>query len=62
MSVPSVTSPNLSTHQVVRKPAVRSAGGIVVSHNRVASEVGARVLAAGGHAVGGAVRRARQGL
>jgi gamma-glutamyltranspeptidase / glutathione hydrolase len=48
-------SPNLSTRQTVRKPAVRSAGGIVVSHNRLASEIGARVLAAGGHAVDAAV-------
>ena len=52
---PSAVSPNASKHQVVRKPAVRSAGGIVVSHNRVASEIGARVLAAGGHAVDAAV-------
>jgi gamma-glutamyltranspeptidase/glutathione hydrolase len=51
----SVVSPNLSTHQVVRKPAVHSSGGIVVSHNRAASEIGARVLAAGGHAVDAAV-------
>ncbi|MBN8906888.1 MAG: gamma-glutamyltransferase, partial [Rhodospirillales bacterium] len=37
------------------KPAVRSQGGIVVSQNRLASEIGARVLAAGGHAVDAAV-------
>lgn len=55
MSASSAVSPNFSTHQQVRKPAVRSAGGIVVSHNRVASEVGARVLKAGGHAVDAAV-------
>jgi gamma-glutamyltranspeptidase/glutathione hydrolase len=54
-AVPSAISPNFSTHQVVRKPVTRSAGGIVVSHNRVASEVGARVLKAGGHAVDAAV-------
>ncbi|HEX2216327.1 MAG TPA: gamma-glutamyltransferase, partial [Xanthobacteraceae bacterium] len=50
-----VISPNLSTRQVMRKPAVRSAGGIVVSHNRLASEIGARVLKAGGHAADAAV-------
>lgn len=54
-SAPSAVSPNLSRHQIVRKPAVRSKHGIVVSHNRVASEIGARVLAAGGHAVDAAV-------
>ena len=51
----SALSPNASRHQVVRKPATRSARGIVVSHNRAASEIGARVLAAGGHAVDAAV-------
>ena len=55
MATVDATSPNLSTRQIVRKPAVRSRGGIVVSHNRVASEIGARVLAAGGHAVDAAV-------
>lgn len=55
MSIIDATSPNLSRHQIVRKPAVRSRGGIVVSHNRVASEIGARVLAAGGHAIDAAV-------
>ena len=44
-------SPNLSLRQQVRKPAVRSQGGIMVSQHRLASEVGARVLAAGGHAI-----------
>jgi gamma-glutamyltranspeptidase / glutathione hydrolase len=48
-------SPNLSLRQTVRKPAVRSAGGIVVSQHRLASQIGARVLAAGGHAVDAAV-------
>lgn len=48
-------SPNLSLRQVVRKPAARSKGGIVVSQHRLASEIGARVLAAGGHAVDAAV-------
>lgn len=48
-------SPNQSQRRSVRKPAARSAGGIVVSQNRAASEIGARVLAAGGHAVDAAV-------
>ncbi len=48
-------SPNLSLRQTVRKPAVRSSGGIVVSQHRLASEVGARVLADGGHTVDAAV-------
>jgi gamma-glutamyltranspeptidase/glutathione hydrolase len=51
----SALSPNLSRRQRVSKPAVRSRGGIVVTQNRVASEAGARVLAAGGHAVDAAV-------
>ncbi|MGO1117190.1 gamma-glutamyltransferase family protein [Rhodovibrionaceae bacterium A322] len=45
----------LSQKQVVRKPAVESAGGIVASQSRVASEAGARVLAAGGNAVDAAI-------
>ncbi|HET9902867.1 MAG TPA: gamma-glutamyltransferase [Xanthobacteraceae bacterium] len=48
-------SPNLSLRQRVRKPPAESAGGIVVSQNRLASEIGARVLADGGHAVDAAV-------
>jgi gamma-glutamyltranspeptidase/glutathione hydrolase len=55
MNVVRAISPNMSTRQVVRKPAVKSARGIVVSHNRLASEIGARVLKAGGHAVDAAV-------
>ena len=39
----------------IRKPAVRAAGGIVTSQHYLASEVGARVLAAGGNAVDAAV-------
>ena len=39
----------------VRKPAVRSAGGVVSSQHYAASEIGARVLAEGGNAVDAAV-------
>ena len=48
-------SPNLSLKRTVRKPSARSRGGIVVTQNRIASEAGARVLKAGGHAVDAAV-------
>jgi gamma-glutamyltranspeptidase / glutathione hydrolase len=51
----SALSPNLSLRRSVRKPSLRSRGGIVVTQNRVASEIGARVLKAGGHAVDAAV-------
>ncbi len=54
----SVLSPNLSLRRTVTKPSVRSRGGIVVTQNRIASEVGARVLKAGGHAVDAAVAAA----
>src|SRR5687767_1979564 len=39
----------------VRKPVVQSRGGIVATQDRVAGEVGARVLASGGNAVDAAV-------
>src|SRR5262245_12679124 len=49
----------MSEHRVqnwhVRKPLARSRGGVVATQNRVAGEVGARVLAAGGNAVDAAV-------
>jgi gamma-glutamyltranspeptidase/glutathione hydrolase len=49
----------MSEHRVqhwhVRKPLARSRGGIVATQNRVAGEVGARVLAGGGNAVDAAV-------
>jgi gamma-glutamyltranspeptidase / glutathione hydrolase len=51
----SALSANLSLRRVVRKAAVRSGGGIVVTQNRAASQIGASVLAAGGHAVDAAV-------
>lgn len=54
----SVLSPNLSRRIEIRKPSLRSEGGIVVTQNRVASEAGARVLKAGGHAVDAAVAAA----
>jgi gamma-glutamyltranspeptidase/glutathione hydrolase len=40
---------------LVRKPAARSGGGIVVSQNQRAAQVGAGILAAGGNAVDAAV-------
>lgn len=51
----SALSPNISRKRTVRKPSARSRGGIVVTQNRIASEAGARVLKAGGHAVDAAV-------
>jgi gamma-glutamyltranspeptidase / glutathione hydrolase len=47
----SFLSSNLSRKMTIRKPAVISKGGIIVTQNRVAAEAGARVLKAGGHAV-----------
>ena len=57
-TIVSALSPNLSLRRSVRKSVVRSRAGIVVTQNRRASEVGARVLAAGGHAVDAAVAAA----
>ena len=54
----SALSPNLSLKRVVRKPSVRSKGGIVVTQSRVASEAGARVLKEGGNAIDAAVAAA----
>ena len=54
----SALSPNFSHKRTVRKPSARSRGGIVVTQNRIASEAGARVLKAGGHAVDAAVAAA----
>lgn len=46
---------HLVQNWIVRKPLARSRGGIVATQNRIAGEVGARVLAAGGNAVDAAV-------
>jgi len=46
---------SLSCRQLIRKPAVVSEGGIVVSQSRLAAQAGAAVLAAGGNAVDAAV-------
>lgn len=46
---------HLAQNWVVRKPIARSRGGIVASQNRIAAQVGARVLAGGGNAVDAAV-------
>lgn len=54
----SALSPNLSLKRAVRKPSVRSAGGIVVTQHRVASETGARVLKEGGNAIDAAIAAA----
>lgn len=54
----SALSPNLSLKRSVRKPSVRSKGGIVVTQSRIASEVGARVLKEGGNAIDAAVAAA----
>src|SRR5262245_20272518 len=51
-------SPNLSRRRRVHKSSACSRGGIVVSQNRMASVMGARVLKAGGHAVDAAVATA----
>jgi gamma-glutamyltranspeptidase/glutathione hydrolase len=58
MPLTSVLSPNVSRSMRVTKPATRSTGGIVVTQHRLASEAGARVLKAGGHAVDAAVAAA----
>jgi gamma-glutamyltranspeptidase/glutathione hydrolase len=46
---------HLVQNWVVKKPLARSRGGIVASQNRIAAQVGARVLADGGNAVDAAV-------
>jgi gamma-glutamyltranspeptidase/glutathione hydrolase len=53
-----LNSPNVSLRRRVTKPSTRSSGGIVVTQNRIASEVGARVLKEGGNAMDAAVAAA----
>ena len=55
---PSALSPNFSLKRRVTKPSARSIGGIVVTQNRVASEIGARVLKEGGNAIDAAIAAA----
>jgi gamma-glutamyltranspeptidase/glutathione hydrolase len=45
----------LSNLRDIRKPAIRSKGGIVAAQSRVAAEIGADVLAAGGDCIDAAV-------
>jgi len=51
-------SPNISLKRQVAKPSTRSKGGIVVTQNRIASVVGARVLKEGGNAMDAAIAAA----
>ncbi len=53
-----LNSPNMSRRREVSKPATRSSRGIVVTQNRAASELGARVLKDGGNAVDAAIAAA----
>lgn len=53
--IASATSPNASRGRRLTKPSVRSDRGIAVAQNRQAAEIGAHVLAEGGHAVDAAV-------
>jgi gamma-glutamyltranspeptidase/glutathione hydrolase len=54
----SARSPNISLRREVTKPSTRSRDGIVVTQNRIASEVGARVLKESGNAVDAAIAAA----
>jgi gamma-glutamyltranspeptidase/glutathione hydrolase len=51
----SVQAKLVPTSVIYRKPAVESAGGVVAAQSRDAAAAGARILAAGGHAVDAAV-------
>ena len=55
MSSKPTANEHLVQNWVVKKPLARSRGGIVASQNRIAAQVGARVLADGGNAVDAAV-------
>ncbi len=46
-----VMSDQLSNLQYVRKPAIRTKGGIVAAQSRIAAEIGAEVLASGGDCI-----------
>ncbi|MDQ7251518.1 gamma-glutamyltransferase [Dongia sedimenti] len=48
-------APLVPTSVIYRKPAVESGGGVVAAQSRDAAAAGARILAAGGHAVDAAV-------
>ena len=50
-----VTAEFVPSSIIHRKPAVESAGGVVAAQSRDAAAAGARILAAGGHAVDAAV-------
>ena len=51
----SVQAQTVPSGVIYRKPAVESAGGVVAAQSRDAAAAGARILAAGGHAVDAAV-------
>jgi gamma-glutamyltranspeptidase/glutathione hydrolase len=51
----SLKAESVPTSVIYRKPAVESAGGVVAAQSRDAAAAGARILAAGGHAVDAAV-------
>jgi gamma-glutamyltranspeptidase/glutathione hydrolase len=50
-----VKAQSIPSSVIYRKPAVESAGGVVAAQSRDAAAAGARILAAGGHAVDAAV-------
>lgn len=55
MSVTDIRSPNISRGLRISKPMVRSEGGVVVAHNRLAAHIGAEILKKGGSAVDAAI-------
>ena len=52
---PAVTATVPTQNWIVRKPPVRAKGGVVVSQNLAAAQIGARILAEGGNAIDAAV-------